>query len=472
MPVSRWIIVLLVISAAAPVLAQEAPPSPESPNKEPAGEAAPSKEGDGAADARLRERLARLEERVVQQDRRLEQLESEGEVLRRAVEDQEDRPELPVKLGLYFIESRDGENRLQLFNNIVLHSSFNDSDDYDDSFEVRYLRPILIGRAASWINFMFGFEFGRTSDADLRNAHVTLSPFGPYFRLRVGQMRFPFSMAWPIPFWAILHPERPIVVFDTAFPFQLGATALGSFMDGKLSYAFGVFNGNGANTARDADYDKDLVGRLEVKPVEGLRLAVSAIYSPNNRAQSGPTDVSTVGDDQVTFLDYNNPNNRMAGARLRTSMGAEYIRGPFRVMVDFITDRYEDLALRNAAVSANLRAVAYYIDLSYVLTGENKTRLVTPDQPFFEKGELGTGAIELALRFEDYRADPDALRRGFAVGTDRVMAETVTVNWYLDKGLLASLSYTHTEFDTSVRNSRGRKRHGDNSLIARLLLRF
>lgn len=369
------------------------------------------------------------------------------------------------------IETADGDSRLQIGVTFTFHGIYShDNRDFNDSFEVRYARVTASGFLEKWIEYAIDLEFGRTAAADLRNANINLHVVDE-IQLRVGQMLMPHTIERLVPIRFLLHPERPIVIFDQLTPFQLGVMIHGSLFDGTVKYAAGFFNGNGANNARDNDERKDFSARLIYSPFPELLLSASTILSPSSRGAAGPADVRSLGNQVFRFLNYNEQGNSHNGSRERYSVGFLFRKGPFRILADGLMERLDDL--RNAAgVEKRVTNYSAYVDVSYLLTGETKKPSLAPESPFYKNDEFGSGAWELAFRLESYGVDRDILRFGYAVGTDRVIAETVTLNWYPMKGALFALSYTHTEFDDSVRDSRGRKQHGDDAIILRTTLYF
>ncbi|MGE0713505.1 MAG: hypothetical protein AB7N76_36440 [Planctomycetota bacterium] len=115
---------------------------------------------------------------------------------------------------------------------------------------------------------------------------------------------------------------------------------------------------------------------------------------------------------------------------------------------------------------ADLLTWEWFVDGSLVLLGEVVREpdgfRVVPEAPFFapDAKTVGPGAFQLSLRYEELRADRDALRGGFATGTDRVRAVTCSGHWYAWREVRLTVSYTYSDFHDRVTASHGR-RHGD-----------
>ena len=106
--------------------------------------------------------------------------------------------------------------------------------------------------------------------------------------------------------------------------------------------------------------------------------------------------------------------------------------------------------LSDANQLEDLTAMAFSLDASWVLTGEDKVEDLSPRRPLYSFGELGPGAWEIALRYEHVRADSDAIDLGFAEGSDRLDSVTTTVNWYLLQGVRLGLSVVYSRFGDDI----------------------
>lgn len=136
-----------------------------------------------------------------------------------------------------------------------------------------------------------------------------LSPKG-FFTVRMGHWKKPFSREELRSSGAILMVDRGRM--DSAFgPSGLiylerdaGVAVLGDFYENRVpfEYQFGIFNGNGANLAADADNRKSYVGRVEFIPVAGL--SIGANFNVNdlgvNKA-SGVADTLGYPGNQANF---------------------------------------------------------------------------------------------------------------------------------------------------------------------------
>lgn len=383
-----------------------------------------------------------------------------------------DHDDPPIKLGLFYVESPDGRHRLQLNGRVMADARFvpeRDHDDLDDGFQVRRARVTVSGAIYEHITFRMGFEFGRTSDADLRDAFVNLG-FLEWAQLRAGQMLPPFSTERHTSSNVMKHPERPIIVAHLVEPREVGLMLHGKLLDGLVTYYAGVFNGNGQNTAKDNDDAKDGVVRLEVAPLQGVLLAASYWYTPANRDDAhGPADYHTVGNQLTTFLDYATGagGNRQLGPRERGTLDARVRWAWFQLKGELIFDYHRDV-ISPTAREADLLNWSWFVDASWVLTGEDCQDTIEPADPFWGEHGFGTGAFELSLRYEELHADPATIRGGFAVGARAVRATTATLTWIPVARVRAMLSYTYSDFDSVVTTPDGDRRDDDHAILGRI----
>ncbi|MBU0477058.1 OprO/OprP family phosphate-selective porin [bacterium] len=96
----------------------------------------------------------------------------------------------------------------------------------------------------------------------------------PYAAITAGQFNVPFREG--------VDTIEEVEVVDSITPERdIGVAISGDILDEKITYALGVFNGNGINTSDDND-QKDIIGRVVVSPfkgsngvLEGLSMGVS-----------------------------------------------------------------------------------------------------------------------------------------------------------------------------------------------------
>jgi phosphate-selective porin len=130
---------------------------------------------------------------------------------------------------------------------------------------------------------------------------------------------------------------------------------------------------------------------------------------------------------------------RSAGAR------AEYIA---------VTDARESQGLRGNDLNA-ARARSYYVQGTWVVTGDRKNRPLEPREPLFFGG---AGAIEVAARYErlwfdskDTGEPPFSNSRAEVILPNGDKVLTLGVNWYVNRWVKLQLNGIHEDIQDAGR---------------------
>ncbi|MGH7411920.1 MAG: porin [Candidatus Methylomirabilis sp.] len=325
-----------------------------------------------------------------------------------------------------YIRSTDGNFRMSPVGRVqVDFRAYEEGSSLKNNFLVRRGRIGLSGTFYKYFDFFVEADFGQGA-AVLTDGYLELR-YWPELRLRAGQFKVPFSYEDLFSDNNIDFVERSVA--DNLAPARdLGAMLHGSLFGGVVSYAGGIFNGTGQNTA-DTNNSKDLAARLVVYPfkqtdlvwLKNLHVGADVTWGEQDSGQSlrGRTD--------GTFVFFNRINTR--GDRLRYSGEVAYYTGPFTIYGEYIQSEEERKGLGAGGRDlADLFGRGWYVTTTYMLTGETKVpgQTVVPNRWATPVGpERGWGAWELAARFAqlDFRARD--------ITGNRVDALTLGVNWYL-----------------------------------------
>ncbi|HKP92306.1 MAG TPA: porin, partial [Chthoniobacterales bacterium] len=241
-----------------------------------------------------------------------------------------------------------------------------------DRFRLRRARINVTGDFTEQFDFKLEGEFESTDqgltvrDATGRvlGSNSTRTDFGgtdlfinwhrfPEFQIKVGQYKSPFGLEQLTPDFKLfsiersevtqaLTPERQVGVQVWGKPF---ATAYPEQKD-LLSYAVGIFNGNGRNVTVNDNNEYMYVGRLEVQPFKGklfeqdawLKFGADGLWS---RDDAG-TVLSPVGTLRVTadgsLASFPAPS---AAERQGYGVDASFHLGPFDLSAEYLTETYE-----------------------------------------------------------------------------------------------------------------------------------
>lgn len=169
---------------------------------------------------------------------------------------------------------------------------WNEASDPETSFYLRRARVSLTGTAAKEkIDYRLQVDMaGSPKICDLYFRYKPLNQLN----IQLGQYKLPFSLEnelyGPTKFefieysYLTTYLVRNNKAFDgiSATGRDMGVQLYGSFLarDGYsiINYNVGVFNGSGIN-AKDNNSSKDFIARLIVKPIKGLSISGSYMYS-------------------------------------------------------------------------------------------------------------------------------------------------------------------------------------------------
>ncbi len=143
--------------------------------------------------------------------------------------------------------------------------------------------------------------------------------------VRLGQFKHSYSMENPMSPAALelidvysqavlfLAGEGPDPLNGVNYGRDLGLMVYGDLFNDHLHYELAVMNGQGIN-CKDRNNKKDIIARLEYKPIDGLRFVVSGQKGTGNAVDSAAWNTISIGEDY---------------RRDRISVGAEYKFGAF-----------------------------------------------------------------------------------------------------------------------------------------------
>jgi phosphate-selective porin OprO/OprP len=450
-------VAFLAVAWAAPSLAADEAPVP--PPVAQAAAPAPAPAAPTDVDQRLRE----LEETVRKQQEVIRKLQDTLETLQKPAAPPPPNPAQPPPAAR---PPADSTLRLQLRG--VLHMDTRvfpsgGGRTSNESILMRRVRPVLSGSVSRYAEFMIqpGFDEGRASLFDAY-ADVRASP---RLQLRFGKFKAPFSLERLQSAPDLGFVERSVAQ-NLAPNRDVGVMLHGEVLEGRLAYAVAVLNGepDGVNVDGDAGRDKDFAGRVFAQPfrgrkgafLEGLGVGLAATHG----ARDEPFQVAYRAADRSQIFAYRSDTS-FAGDVTRLAPQIHHYYGPW----GFMGEAYlNSEAVKRGTTQAQLRHSGWFLQGSYVLTGEKAGfRNVTPRRPFEpEKGHWG--AFELAFRYSKLDMDGDTFRLGLAdplVSARSARAWTLGLNWYLDRALKLQLNYEHTDFNAPLRFGSGPSDHQD-----------
>jgi phosphate-selective porin OprO/OprP len=374
----------------------------------------------------------------------------------------------------FFVQSGCGDNRLGfgLVTQMDARFSLGDTLGTTNTFTIRKMRPTLTGRVARYFDFKVMPDFGNGTVL-LTDAYFD-TRLSTALRIRAGKDKTPVGYELLIGDAFLFFPERALA--SSLVPNRdVGVSAQGDLLGGKLFYAAGVFNGvpDGASSTSDVDTrgSKDLAGRVVVQPfwsarapagpLDGLGFQLGA--SRGNQTGALPSFRTSA---TQTYFSYAS-GMLAAGMRTRFTPTVFYYHGPFAGFAEHMTSTQR---VGNGTDAFDVTNRAWEITGSFVLTGEAGTdRGVRPSANF--DPSAGTwGALQSLARVTELRVDEGAFAEGLtAPGASRTARSwTVAFNWYPTAYIKYYVTFERTVFDGDPKGPR----RAENLLLTRFQLGF
>ncbi len=405
-----------------------------------------------------------------------------------------------VKVGPsgFFLQSADGKNVIRLRGILNVDGRYfvdGITPTTADTFVLRKVRPYVEGTLNGIYDFRLQPEFGG-GKAIILDAYVA-ARFKPWFIVTAGKFKNPVGLER-------LQTEAYNKFVELGFPSSLvpnrdiGVQFSGSVWNGTVNYALaytnGVIDGNGAENNPTADTDMDgkheTSARVFVLPfvnssnfyLRGFGIGMAGSSGSN----AGSATLMTVGtvnaattavviantnswlpsyrtSAQQSFFNYRgdtanttavNEATFADGIHTRLSPQAYYYYGPFGLLGEYVSSKQAVTRHLTATVnnSATLKNTAWQVAASLFLTGEEaQYNNVTP-LSHFSIGKPGSGAWEIAVRYQQLNVDDAAFADGtnsFADPTKSPSAAkgySAALNWYLNQNVRWTLEYDQTKF--------------------------
>ncbi len=383
-------------------------------------------------------------------------------------------PRLSISSEGFTMSSADTNFTLRL-RGIVQVDSRTFLDDHglrgNDGFLLRRVRPIIEGTLYHDFDFVIVPDFGTGGNGGAAAAPQVFDAWLNYtyssaLQFRFGKFKLPVGLE-------ALQADPDTMFNERSFASQLisirdvGAQMQGQVLNGRLSYAGGVFNGVGDNrnsSNSDFDDEKEFAGRLFAQPfkssrfgcLKGFGFGLGGSYTRSFTAAglpntTGGTNPGFVTDGQQQFFSYKSTVTA-AGNHWRLSPQFYYYWGPFDLMGEYIVSSQE-VSFTTSAKTRRFDNSAWEVNASWVLTGENAGyQGIIPDHPFNpHSGQWG--AWQLVARYEQLDLDRSIFSRkpalsyaDPAVSAKEAQAWSVGLNWWMNKNVRVNGSFTRTTF--------------------------
>jgi phosphate-selective porin OprO/OprP len=377
--------------------------------------------------------------------------------------------------GYLHLGDDDDEFGINLTNQITIDSTNFDRMNMPTSeqgFNIPFARTFLYGNITKDWMFQIGTQgfLGTFNLLDMfMSYHVA-----DWLTIRAGK-----GLAPPLyEYYAFTPALEPVITNSPLFQFAaarpIGIMASGNLLTNKIQYMAGI-NNTGKAFYYALDRNMEFNGAVDFTPFKGTGsilenfgggFGYSAGWQNYALQQSGAgfalngeatTNSSYITSSGIPFFAYND-NVRAQGQRIRVSPHIYYY-GRFSVLAEYMLHSRE---LTDGTTTGRSTQRAYYVNLSYYLTGERDYggngfqaySTTTPLRPFIpSRGEWGPGAWQIAAQFSEVNAGTGDFARGFADPTrwtNRLDQLMVGVNWWPNKYTRLSFDYVWTYFNRPI----------------------
>ncbi|HET9768795.1 MAG TPA: porin [Thermoanaerobaculia bacterium] len=177
--------------------------------------------------------------------------------------------------------------------------------------------------------------------AQLTDGYVTWNRY-PAANIRIGQFKAPFGYEQLVPDPNLFSLERSLATDRLTLARQLGVQVAGSFLDRRLSYALGTFNGTGVNNNFNDDSRFLVAGRVNGIPWRGKLAGQDATWSVGAAGYSSE-------DTSVNLTDFGfdstpatpDRDAQFAGKRNAWEADMQLVVGPFELWAEVLRARFE-----------------------------------------------------------------------------------------------------------------------------------
>jgi phosphate-selective porin OprO/OprP len=361
--------------------------------------------------------------------------------------------------------------------------------DLNEGANFRRARIGLDGKLFRDFDYSFIYEFGGSGQEDpgrLYEAAITYTALKP-FRIKVGAFEPNIGLAAAVSTSQMPLMERPapaeiarsVAAGDSRVALQVSAAGVLGADDTGIAtrwFASTAYTGNiiatgssaASATVQPFDEQTGWIGRVAFAPYSGTDW--QAHIGANYQYVIQPNDAGAAGAPRYAAQLRDRPELRLDGARLidtgaidanhTTVLGLEgaFQYGPAMIEGEWFQYKI-DRRITTAAVPADPKFKGWYVQGSWVLTGESRpynpveARFDAPKLNYNFNPEAGTwGAFEVAARYSmvDLNFREGNLGTAPVLGAIRGGEQkviTVGVNWYLNPSMRLMLDYQHVDID-------------------------
>jgi phosphate-selective porin OprO/OprP len=235
-----------------------------------------------------------------------------------------------------------------------IQAQFDDGDKGDSRFANDngrfYLRRARLNASGRFMeDFDFRLELDLSNNlsntsamrAQMTDGYITWTHYSAA-NIRVGQFKTPYGFEQLYSDTRLLTIERSLVNDRLTESRQVGAQLSGDLLDKHLSYAAGVFNGNGVNNNFNDNNAFLKVGRISVTPWSGMVAGSKASWSVAGNGYSSKDTglaISDLGLDSTPTTP--DKDGLFTGKRNAYGVDSQLVSGPFELWGEYLNVRFE-----------------------------------------------------------------------------------------------------------------------------------
>ncbi|HWM89680.1 MAG TPA: porin [Thermoanaerobaculia bacterium] len=260
----------------------------------------------------------------------------------------------------------------------------------NDRFYLRRARINATGKFLEEFDFRLEGEFGGTLTntsglrAQLTDGFINWNRY-PEANVRMGQFKTPFGFEQLFSDPRLVTIERSLVNDRLTLSRQLGVQVGGDLFEKRMSYAAGVFNGNGANNNFNDDDSFLSTARLSGVLWQGKLLGQSTTWAVGgNVFSSEDTSVAQAPD-------FGFDSNVFAGERLGTGFDTQLMAGRFELWAEYLAVDWEPSSGRPLS---EIESDGWYVQGSYYVI-PNRLQLVLKAETFDPVTDDATDPVEI-----------------------------------------------------------------------------
>jgi phosphate-selective porin len=337
------------------------------------------------------------------------------------------------------VSSRDGRHSFALTGRLHLDGRLDPTGrQFDSGVVVRRARIGFRAKAFDRLEADLAVQSSLGSFS-FENAFVEVEA-ADWLRLRAGQMLRPFGLQRGITSNALVHPERAVAVEKLAEFRDVGVLMEVDLFDESLELQLGVFEGS---NALQFDTPPDLAVRARADPVDALVFDLGYRWSPPMRDGELPEDASTSGNQLAPVIVYDRDAAARQGSRHGVSTGARVVAGPVMMHGELLVERTERVEVAGRSVGT-LTDFGGVFDFAWAITGERQSQEELEPLRRLRARGTGAGAWQIALRYQMFATDPDALTARVAAGSQFMQGGAASLIWTPAPHVRWMVSYDYT----------------------------